>query len=179
MHTLEAFGLQLFLQHGGGHHGDVCAVMEFFQIHANGTAQPTDAVMLAVGMEVGAEIGADRQLEFSRYLQRRPSQRPFGCDMHDIRSLLGPEPMQFALGGQSHAQLAVKGNRHALDQYLLKVCRVNCRVLRLLLGSNQPEVVTPRLQTFHNFAQGVCHPIDIRRIGFRHDSNFEPLLNST
>ena len=87
--------------------------------------------------------------------------------------------MQFALGGQSHAQLAVKRNRYTFDQHLLKMCRVNCLVLRLLLGSNQPEVVTPRLQTFHNFAQGVCHPIDIRWIGFRHDSNFEPLLNST
>ena len=179
MHTLEAFGLQFLLQHGGWHHGDVCAVMEFFQIHANGTAQPTDAVMLAVGMEVGTEIGADRQLEFSRHLQRRPSQRPFGGNVNDIGSLLGPESVQFALGRQSHAQLAVKRNRHALDQHLLKMSRVNCLMLRLLLRANQPEVVTPRLQTLHNFAQGVGHPIDIRRIGFRHDSNFEPLLNST
>ena len=51
------------------------------------------------------------------------------------------------------------------------------RMLGLLLGPHQPKIVASRLQAFYNFAQGMCHAVDIGWIGFSDHSDIESLLH--
>ena len=52
---------QFTLQLCGGHHGGLSGVVEFFQISHDGATQPTNAVVLTVGMKIGSEVGANGQ----------------------------------------------------------------------------------------------------------------------
>ena len=60
--------IQLMLQLTGGHHGGLRGIMEFFQVRHDGATQPSNAIVLTVGMEIGSEISTHWQLQFLGYL---------------------------------------------------------------------------------------------------------------
>ena len=84
----KAAALQVAPQRFGGHHRALRAVMELAQVGHDRLVQPAHAVVPAVGVEVGAEVRTHRQLQLQRGLQRRPAQRPFGGDVHDVGPVL-------------------------------------------------------------------------------------------
>jgi len=165
---LQARGGELVLQALGGHHGAGRAVVEVAQIGHHRGLQPGHAVVPAVGVEVGAEVTDHRQAQSPRSAQRRPAQRAFGDDVHDIRPLRRPQALQQALRRQAHLQFGVARYRQATHQHLVEAGFTACQLRVTLARPHQLQVVATRLQAFDHACKRHRHAIHFGWIGFGH-----------
>ena len=76
------------------HQGTSRLVMEAFQIGSDDRLQQSEAIVLAVGVKVGVERRARWNAQTARSEQCRPSERTLGHNMHDLRTLTGPETQE-------------------------------------------------------------------------------------
>jgi hypothetical protein len=84
-----------------------------------------------------------------------------------------PQTGQFTFGWQAHAQLLIKRYGQTLDQDFSVTIFGDCGVVRLMLGSNQPQDMTILLKPLDNFGERMGDTVDIRGIGFRHHRNVQ------
>ena len=140
--------------------------MKLAQVSHDGLAQPANAVVLAVGVKVGAKVRTDGQLQVVCCLQRRPAQRAFGGNVHDVGSVHGPQLHQRTFGGHAHAQIGVAGYGQAAHQHLVETHAAIAGLLFVLSWAYQLHVVVAVVQTFHHFGNRHGHAIDFRWVGF-------------
>ncbi len=156
---------QLALQACCGHHGAGGAVVEMAQVSHDRRMQPAHAVVAAVGVEVGAEVADHRHAQLAGGAQRRPAQRAFGDDVHDIGPLRCPALDQLTPRRQAHLQRRVARYRQAAQQHLGETRFVARDLGGGLTRPHQLQVVAPRLQAFDHAGQRGGNAVDLGRVG--------------
>ena len=97
--------------------------------------------MAAVTVEVGVEVRGDGQPQFSRGADGRPAERSFGDDMHQVRSLVLPQPGQARFGRQAELEAVVFRDWHAGREHFLESALLGRHVQRMLAWSHQLDGV--------------------------------------
>jgi len=74
----------------GRDHREPRLVMELAQVREDRALEPADAIVAAVAMKIGAKVGTHRKPQRGGGLHRRPAERAFGHDVHEVRPSLAP-----------------------------------------------------------------------------------------
>src|SRR5271156_3597675 len=105
------------------------------QVSKGQILQRTDAIVLAISIEVSVEAADYRNIQASCRTNRRPSQRPFGCDIHHGRRVICPALPQEPLRGYPELQAVITRQRQAAYSYGLRIATlsqmVGGRLIRL------------------------------------------------
>ena len=118
--VMETHKRQRIPQSLGRHHGAVGPVVKLTEVGHDGLVQETHAIVGAVTLKIGAVVARHWQFEVERCTQRRPPQRPLGCDVDKVWALELPQANQPSLGRYAHAQFGVTRDWQTAHQYLLK-----------------------------------------------------------
>jgi len=159
------FAAQVF----GRHQRGMSPVVEFAQVGGDRLFQKTYAVVLTVTVEVGVKTGGNRKLQLDRRSQRRPAQRSFGGDVHDVGPLQRPETEQRLFNRQADSETLITRDRDTGTEYFFEMNVARRSLRRVLARSDQLDPMITPLQPVDDARERHRDTIHLGRVGFRYD----------
>src|SRR5208337_1128880 len=156
--------------------GNQCAVgliVKPTQVPKRQTLQPTYAIVLAVVVEVGMEAADSRNTQSSGSAHRRPSQRPFGCDVHRSGRVMSPGAPQEPSRGHSELQVMIARQRQTANQCSFRINATfgtagHSPVPRFWMYDRHRMAASQ--QSPHQMGQGQSDTVYFGRIGLSNDT---------